>query len=90
MRKIMSGLRNDALRASLKKTETECTDGLAGLTSKPFLIRQQEIAMNRLTFVLTLCMVGVWAPTHAQSVDTSVVRLPQDIIYNGSPGSPST
>jgi hypothetical protein len=44
--------------------------------------------MNRHTLFLTLCMVGVWAPTHAQNVDTGVVRLPQDIIYKGLAGSP--
>ena len=46
--------------------------------------------MNRhtATLFLTLCMVGVWAPTHAQNVDTGVVKFPQDIIYKGLPGSP--
>ena len=46
--------------------------------------------MNRhtATLFLTLCMVGVWAPTHAQNVHTGVVKLPHDIIYKGLPGSP--
>lgn len=46
--------------------------------------------MNRhtATLFLTLCMVGVWAPAHDQNLDTGVVRLPQDIIYNGPAGSP--
>ena len=39
--------------------------------------------MNRhtATLYLCLCMVRVWAPAHAQNVDTGVVRFPQDIIY---------
>jgi len=46
--------------------------------------------MNRhtATLYLCLCMVGVWAPAHAQNVDTGVVRFPQDIIYKGLAGSP--
>ena len=46
--------------------------------------------MNRhtATLFLSLCMVGVWAPAHAQNVDTGVVRFPQDIIYKGLAGSP--
>ena len=46
--------------------------------------------MNRrtVTLFLPLCMLGVWAPAHAQNVDTGVVRFPQDIIYKGLPGAP--
>jgi hypothetical protein len=46
--------------------------------------------MNRrtATLFLTLCMVGAWAPTHAQNVDTVVVRFPQDVIYKGLAGTP--
>ena len=46
--------------------------------------------MNRHTaaLYLCLCMVGVWAPAHAQNVDTGVVRFPQDIIYKGLADSP--
>ena len=46
--------------------------------------------MNRhtATLYLCLCMVGVWAPAHAQNVDTGVVRFPQDIIYKGLAGTP--
>ena len=41
--------------------------------------------MNRhtATLFLSLCMLGVWAPAHAQNVDTGVVRFPQDIICKG-------
>ena len=46
--------------------------------------------MNRhtATLILTLCMLGAWTPARAQSVDTGVVKLPQDIIYKGLAGSP--
>ena len=48
--------------------------------------------MNRhtATLYLCLCMVGVWAPAHAQNVDTGVVRFPQDIIYKDLPAPHNT
>ena len=38
--------------------------------------------------LLAICVAGVSAPAHAQDADTSVVKLPQDIIYKGLPGAP--
>jgi quercetin dioxygenase-like cupin family protein len=51
---------------------------------------QQETSMNTRTayLLLALCMAGAWWPAHAQNVDTSIVKLPQDIIYKGLPGAP--
>lgn len=46
--------------------------------------------MNARTYLLllTICVVGAWAPAHAQNADTSVVKFPQDIVYKGPPGAP--
>src|SRR6266478_4367574 len=55
------------------------------------MLRIQETTMNPRTasLLLAICAAGVWAaPTHAQNVHTGVVKLPQDIIYKGLPGSP--
>jgi hypothetical protein len=38
--------------------------------------------------LLALCTAGVWWPARAQNVDTSIVKLPQDITYKGLPGAP--
>jgi hypothetical protein len=38
--------------------------------------------------LLALCTAGAWWPAHAQNVDTSIVKLPQDITYKGLPGAP--
>jgi hypothetical protein len=50
----------------------------------------QETTMNPRTasLLLAICAAGVWAPAHAQNADTSVVKVPQDIIYKGLPGAP--
>ena len=40
------------------------------------------------SLLLTICAAGVWAPAHAQNADTSVVKLPQDIVYKGLSGAP--
>src|SRR5438093_6953023 len=40
------------------------------------------------SLLLAICAAGVWSPAHAQDADTSVVKLPQDIIYKGLPGAP--
>ena len=40
-------------------------------------------------FLLALCTAGgTWASAHSQDTNTSVVRLPQDIVYKGLPGGP--
>jgi quercetin dioxygenase-like cupin family protein len=52
---------------------------------------EQETTMGTLTtsFLLAICTVAVWvAPTHAQNAETTVVQLPQDIVYKGLPGAP--
>src|SRR5262245_23088843 len=38
--------------------------------------------------LLALCTAGACWPAHAQNVDTSIVKLPQDITYKGLPGAP--
>ena len=38
--------------------------------------------------MLAICTVGVWTPAHAQNADSSVVKLPQDMIYEGRAGAP--
>ena len=40
------------------------------------------------TVVAALCAAAAWAPARAQTVETSVVKLPQDIVYEGLPGAP--
>src|SRR5215470_2859815 len=44
--------------------------------------------MNKrtVTLVAVLCMTAAWAPARAQTVETSVVKIPQDIVYKGPPG----
>src|SRR5712691_9729080 len=51
---------------------------------------QQETTMGTRTVsrLLAICAAGVWAPAHAQNADTSVVKLPQDIVYKGLSGAP--
>ena len=44
--------------------------------------------MNRRTVVMGLCTTATWASAHAQPVETSVVRMPQDIAYKALPGAP--
>jgi len=46
--------------------------------------------MNRRTVALiaALCMTATWAPVPAQTVETSVVKFPPDIVYQGLPGAP--
>ncbi len=38
--------------------------------------------------MLAICTAGVWTPAHAQNADSSVVKLPQDMIYEGRAGAP--
>lgn len=47
--------------------------------------------MNRCTvrFIAALCTTSAWlAPACAQTVEMSVVKVPQDIVYKGLPGAP--
>jgi hypothetical protein len=54
------------------------------------VIAAEETTMNRHTVALVapLCATAAWAPTRAQTVDTSLVKVPQDIVYKGFPGAP--
>jgi quercetin dioxygenase-like cupin family protein len=50
-----------------------------------FIRRYARMAL----FLLTLCTIGgTWVSARSQDTDTSVVRLPQDIVYKGLPGAP--
>jgi len=51
---------------------------------------QQETTLNTriASLLLAICAAGAWAHAHAQNADTSVVMLPQDIVYTGLPGAP--
>src|SRR3954451_2987468 len=55
-----------------------------------FASLQQDTPMDTRTasLLLAICAAGVWAPAHAQNADTSVVKLPQDIVYKGLSGAP--
>ena len=46
--------------------------------------------MNTWTACLLLALgtAGAWWSAHAQSADSSIVKLPQDITYKGLPGAP--
>jgi len=66
---------------------------LAGPTSAgawKILRNIQETNMNPRTvsLLLAICAAGLWAPAYAQTLDTSIVKLPQDITYKGLPGAP--
>ena len=54
------------------------------------MIEGKAITMNRhaVTLVAALCTTVAWAPARAQTVEPSVVKVPQDIVYKGSPGAP--
>jgi quercetin dioxygenase-like cupin family protein len=54
------------------------------------MIVGKATTMNRqtVTLVAVLCIIAVWAPARAQIHETSVVKVPQDIVYKGSPGAP--
>ena len=43
---------------------------------------------KRIALLLSLCMAGTGTSAFAQNADTSVVKLPQDIVYKGLPGAP--
>jgi len=63
------------------------SDGAKPATS---VIAAKETTMNArtVTVVAALCAAAAWAPARAQTVETSVVKLPQDIVYEGLPGAP--
>ena len=44
--------------------------------------------MRTVTLIAALCTTAAWAPARAQTVETSVVKVPQDIVYKGLPGAP--
>jgi quercetin dioxygenase-like cupin family protein len=44
--------------------------------------------MRIVTLIGALCTIVAWAPAHAQTAETSVVNLPQDIVYKGVSGAP--
>ena len=54
------------------------------------VIAAKETTMNMRIVILiaALCTVAAWAPARAQTAETSVVKLPQDIVYKGLPGAP--
>src|SRR2546423_8208880 len=57
----------------------------------PYLHRSNKettMGTRTVSLLLAICAAGVWAPAHAQNADTSVVKLPQDIVYKGLPGAP--
>lgn len=39
-------------------------------------------------FLLAFFVMTFWTSTNAQNIETSIVRFPQDIVYEGSPGAP--
>jgi quercetin dioxygenase-like cupin family protein len=46
-------------------------------------------ARRTASFLLALCSAGgTWVSAQAQDADTSVVRLPQEIVYKGPAGAP--
>src|SRR5215813_13928603 len=67
-------------------------DSKIGRRPKPTasVFAAMETTMNRRTVTLAaaLCTIAAWAPARAQTVETSVVKVPQDIVYKGLPGSP--
>src|SRR6185312_9766279 len=56
------------------------------------IIKEKEfsmtIKMRTTCLLLALGAAGAWWPAHAQSADTSTVKLPQDLTYKGPPGAP--
>jgi hypothetical protein len=67
---------------------------LRGFQRKPAtsVIAANETALNRRTVALVaaLCATAAWAPANAQTIETSVVKVPEDIVYKGPPGSTAT
>ena len=54
------------------------------------MIGAKETTMNMrtVTLIAALCTPAALAPARAQTVETSVVKVPQDIVYKGLPGAP--
>ena len=44
--------------------------------------------MRTVTLIAAFCAIAAWAPAHAQPVETSALKFPQDIVYKGAPGAP--
>jgi quercetin dioxygenase-like cupin family protein len=46
--------------------------------------------MNRctVTLIAALCTTAAWVPACAQAAEASVLKFPQDIVYEGHPGEP--
>jgi quercetin dioxygenase-like cupin family protein len=61
------------------------TANIAQRESVPSIRLQQETTMNARTACLLLVLSTA---AHAQSADTGIVKLPQDITYKGLPGAP--
>ena len=43
---------------------------------------------RRTTFAAALCTIAACIPAGAEVTETSVVKVPQDIVYEGAPGRP--
>jgi len=63
---------------------------LGGAKPATSVIAAKETTMNMrtVTLIAALCTTAAWAPARAQTVETSVVKVPQDIVYEGLPGAP--
>jgi len=46
--------------------------------------------MRTVTLIAALCTTAAWAPARAQTVETSVVKVPQDIVLQGTSRSAAT
>ena len=50
--------------------------------------KEKNMNMRTLALIAALCTTAAWAPARAQTVETSVLKLPQDVVYKGAPGAP--
>ena len=57
-------------------------------TTSVIAAKETTMNMRAVTPIAALCTTAAWAPARAQTAETSVVKVPQDIVYKGLPGAP--
>src|SRR3977135_1827993 len=50
--------------------------------------KETTMKLRTVSFIAALCTAAAGAPARSQTVETSVVKVPQDIVYKGLPGAP--
>src|SRR5258708_39182772 len=67
---------------------SDSKSGGAKLATSVIAAKETTMNMRTVTLIAALCTTAAWAPARAQTVGTSVVKVPQDIVYKRLPGAP--